>query len=90
MRHVHPNLMRAAGAHMDTCLSGAARRSERTSHKSIEHILRHVGVWVNEVCNHDVRISPSTGPQATETIECGQLVIEPWLDDPIPDYDRGL
>ena len=58
----------------------------------IERILRHVGSggvdqWVNEIRNHGVRISPSTGPPATETIECGQLVIEPWLDDPMPDYD---
>ena len=22
-----------------------------------------------------------------QIIECGQLVIEPWLDDPMPDYD---
>ena len=61
----------------------------------IERILRHVGSggvdqWVDEVCNHGVRISPSTGPPATETIECGQLVIEPWLDDPMPDDDCGL
>ncbi len=55
----------------------------------IEHILRHVGACVKEVCNHGVRISPSTGPPATETIECGQLVIEPWLDDPMPDYDSN-
>ena len=58
----------------------------------IERILRHVGSggidrWVNEICNHGVRIAPSTGPPATETIERGQLVIEPWLDDPMPDYD---
>ncbi len=56
----------------------------------IEHILRHVGMWVNEVCNHGVRIAPSTGPPATETIACGQLVIEPWLDDPMPDDDCVL
>ena len=63
----------------------------------IEHILRHVGVWVNEVCNHGVRISPSTGPPVGESvavamagiIECGQLVIEPLLDDPTPDYDSN-
>ena len=52
----------------------------------IERILRHVGMWVNEVCKHGVRIAPP----ATETIECGQLVIEPWLDDPMPDDDCGL
>jgi len=31
------------------------------------------------------RIAQSTGPLATETIERGQLVIEPLLDDPMPD-----
>jgi len=56
----------------------------------IEHILRHVGAWVNEVCHHGVRISPSTGPPATQIIECSQLVIELCLDDPMPDSDRGL
>ena len=56
----------------------------------IERILRHVGLWVDEVCNHGVRIAPSTGSPATETIECGQLVIELCLDDPMPDYDCGL
>ena len=61
----------------------------------IERILRHVGMWVNEVCNHGVRISPSTGPPVEESvavamagiIERGQLVIEPLLDDPMPDYE---
>ncbi|MFZ4643809.1 MAG: hypothetical protein ACOYMU_10730, partial [Phycisphaerales bacterium] len=28
----------------------------------VERILRHVCMWVDEVCNHGVRISPSTGP----------------------------
>ncbi len=61
----------------------------------IERILQHVGFrgidqWVNEICNHGVRIAPSTGPPAGGIIECGQLVIEPWLDDPMPDYDCGL
>jgi len=59
----------------------------------IERILRHVGIWVNELCNlcnHGRRIAPSTGPPATGIIERGQLVIEPWLDDPMPDYDCGL
>ena len=46
--------------------------------------------WVDEIRNHGVRISPSTGPPATETIDRGQLVIEPLLDDLMPDYDRGL
>ena len=38
----------------------------------IERILRHVGSggvdqWVSEICNHGVRIAPSTSPPATET-----------------------
>ena len=53
----------------------------------IERILRHVGQWASELWNNGVRIAPSTGPPATETIECGQLVIEPLLDDLMPDYD---
>jgi hypothetical protein len=53
----------------------------------IERILRHVGLWVDEVCNHGVRISPSTGPPTMGVIERGQLVIEPLLEDPMPDYD---
>ena len=56
----------------------------------IERILRHVGMWASELWNNGVRIAPSTGPPVTETIERGQLVIEPWLDDPMPDYDCGL
>jgi len=58
----------------------------------IERILRHVGSgdvdqWVNEIRNHGVRISPSTGPPTMGVIERGQLVIELCLDDPMPDYD---
>ena len=58
----------------------------------IERILRHVGSggvdqWVNEIRNHGVRISPSTGPPTMGVIERGQLVIEPLLEDPMPDYD---
>ena len=53
----------------------------------VERISRHVGLWVDEVCNHGVRISPSTGPPTMGIIERDQLVIEPWLDDPMPDYD---
>jgi len=37
----------------------------------IERILRHVGMWVNELCNHGRRIAPSTGPLATGIIERG-------------------
>ena len=67
----------------------------------IERILRHVGSggvdqWVNEIRNHGVRIAPSTGPPVGESvaaariIDRGQLVIEPWLDDQMPDYDCGI
>jgi hypothetical protein len=47
---------------------------------------------VNEVCNHGVRIAPSTGPPVAVSgiFERGQHIIEPWLDDPMPDYDCGL
>ena len=55
-----------------------------------------VNHWVNEVCNYGVRMSRSTGPPVEKSVavsgnfERGQLVIEPWLDDPMPDYDCGL
>ena len=41
----------------------------------IERILRHLGLW-----DQGVRVTPATGPPP-------QTVIEPWLDDPFPDYD---
>ena len=41
----------------------------------IECILRHLGLW-----DQGVRVTPATGPRR-------QTVIEPWLDDLIPDYD---
>ena len=59
----------------------------------IERILRYVGLWVNEIRNHGVRIAPSTGPSVEESVavsgifDRGQLVIEPLLEDPMPDYD---
>ena len=56
----------------------------------IERILRHVGMWASELWNNGVRIAPSTATPVTETIERGQLVIEPWLDNPMPDDDCGL
>ncbi len=67
----------------------------------IERILRHVGSggvdqWVNAIRNHGVRISPSTGPPVEESVAVsgifgrGQLVIEPWLDDPMPNDGYGL
>ena len=53
-------------------------------------------MWVSEVWNNGVRIAPSTGPPVEESVavsgnfERGKLVIEPWLDDPMPDYDCGI
>jgi len=44
----------------------------------IERILRHLGLW-----QQGVRVSPSTGPPA----EIVDRIIEPWMDDPFPDYD---
>ena len=41
----------------------------------IERILRHLGLW-----QQGVRIHPGTDPP-------GETIIEPWLDDPFPDYD---
>ena len=43
----------------------------------IERILRHLGLW-----EQGVRVSPTRAPP-----EIGDHVIEPWLDDPLPDYD---
>ena len=43
----------------------------------IERILRHLGLW-----QQGVRVSPARAPP-----EIAEWVIEPWLDDPFPDYD---
>jgi hypothetical protein len=43
----------------------------------IERILRHLGLW-----QQGVRVSPPRAPP-----EIAEPVIEPWLDDPFPDYD---
>lgn len=44
----------------------------------IKHILRHLGLW-----EQGVRvIAPARAPP-----EIVNRVIEPWLDDPFPDYD---
>jgi len=45
--------------------------------KVIERILRHLGLW-----SQGVRISPARAPP-----EIVDRVIEPWLDDPFPDYE---
>jgi len=55
--------------------------------QTIERILRHVGPggvdqWVDEVCNHGVRITPGTGPPVEESaavsriFDRGQLVFK--------------
>jgi len=41
----------------------------------IERILRHLGLW-----QQGVRVGPARDPPV-------ERVIEPWLDDPFPDYD---
>jgi len=43
----------------------------------IERILRHLVLW-----QQGVRVSPARAPP-----EIAEWVIEPWLDDPFPDYD---
>ena len=43
----------------------------------IERILRHLGLW-----EQGVRVLPARAPP-----ELAERVIEPWLDDPFPDYD---
>ncbi|MFM7567411.1 MAG: hypothetical protein ACKO8O_01750 [Betaproteobacteria bacterium] len=63
--------------------------------------MRHVGSggvdqWVDGVRNHGVRIAPGTGAPVEESVavsgnfERGQLAIEPWLDDSMPNDDCGL
>ena len=60
----------------------------------IERILRHLGLW-----EQGVRVTPSTGPPPTpvsrERIvrlrsEATARQVEPWLDDPFPDYDTEV
>ena len=45
----------------------------------IERILRHLGLW-----EQGVRVIPTTGPPVPVP---GEWIVEPWLDDPFPDYD---
>ena len=44
----------------------------------IERIQRHFGLW-----EAGVRVDPARDPP-----ELVEPVIEPWLDDPFPDYDH--
>ena len=46
----------------------------------IERILRHLGLW-----EQGVRVTPSTGPPVSR-----ERIVEPWLDDPFPDYDTEV
>jgi len=49
----------------------------------IERILRHLGLW-----QQGVRVVPATGPPTCKpNLETREHIIEPWLDDPFPDYD---
>ena len=41
----------------------------------LERILRHLGLWQEGVCVHC-----GTDPP-------GETTLDPWLDDPFPDYD---
>jgi len=66
----------------------------------IERILRHLGLWpalrlvrrsswseggsLGEGGEQGMRVRPSTGPPVAAPEE---RVVEPWLDDPFPDYD---
>jgi hypothetical protein len=45
----------------------------------IERILRHLGLW-----EQGVRVIPTTGPPVPAP---GERQVEPWLNDPFPDYD---
>jgi len=45
--------------------------------QGIERILRHLGLWQQGVC-------VSSASASSEMVD---RVIEPWLDDPFPDYD---
>jgi len=52
----------------------------------IEKILRHLGLW-----EQGVRVIPATGPPASApALESREHIIEPWLDDPAPDYDTDV
>ena len=44
----------------------------------IERILRHLGLW-----QEGVRVHCGTDPP-------GETTLDPWLDDPFPDYDTEL
>ena len=48
----------------------------------IERILRHLGLR-----EQGVRVTPSTGPPMPASTE---RIVEPWLDDPFPDYDTEV
>ena len=55
--------------------TGATTPAEVWPREVIERILRHLGLW-----EQGIRVHTGTDPPS----EC---TIEPWLDDPFPDYD---
>ena len=62
-------------------LSNGRQRPDRVSFSLIdeedviERILRHLGLW-----QEGVRVHGGTDPP-------GETTLDPWLDDPFPDYD---
>jgi hypothetical protein len=51
--------------------------SKRWKVEGADLVLRHLGLW-----EQGVRVSSARAPP-----EVAERVIEPWLDDPFPDYD---
>ena len=50
----------------------------------IERILRHLGLW-----QQGVQVVPATGPPIHKpALMPGEHILEPWLDDPLPDVSR--
>jgi len=48
-------------------------------HDVIEKILRHLDLWTGE----------PFGARAPPSASTGEVLIEPWLDDPMPDYESA-
>ena len=65
------------GPHSPICQREMRIVSLINEREVIERILRHLGLW-----EQGVRVCPARAPP-----EPAEVVIEPWLDDPFPDYD---
>ena len=52
-----------------------SRRVLPNEREVLERILRHLGLWEQGIHVHSGTDPPS------------EITIEPWLDDPFPDYD---